>query len=192
MKRISTLLIAAVGLLFCKTIEGQTSFGIKGGVNIANITGNEYKARISGHAGVFANRMINKYFAVQPELLFSGEGQIADWIGAEHTTAINYIQFPLMFQVYPVQQVYIEAGPQVGLLISAKGKTQPSNASHTNVETKFPSAQFGIGVGLGVKPIDRLIVYGRYNFGLTDLTLDDPGVHRGRVAQIGIAIRLCQ
>jgi hypothetical protein len=75
MKKITTFLLTASILLCFSSINAQTGFGVKAGVNIANITDNPYKPRVGVHGGVFVNRAISRHFAVQPELLFSGEGQ---------------------------------------------------------------------------------------------------------------------
>lgn len=165
--------------------HGQTAFGLKGGVNIADMTDNPYKPRLSGHGGIFVNRSISKHFSVQPELLFSGEGQQYMWDGAEHRWALDYIQLPVMVQYYPISQVYVEVGPQVGLLISARDKI--TGGAHANIKANISTVQYAIGAGVGVKATDRVLVYGRYNFGLNDITSYDAIVHHNKVAQIGIA-----
>jgi len=45
-------------------------------------------------------------------------------------------------------------------------------------------------LGIGYKASEQLILYGRYNFGLTDVTRFDNIVDHSNVGQIGIALRL--
>ena len=182
------LTVAAVSLFF-SIAKGQNAIGLKGGINFGNLSAFEGESRISGHGGVFLHHTINKNWCFQPELLFSGEGQryIANG-NDERVLALDYIQLPLMIQYYPAPQVYFEAGPQIGVLISAQDKGNAE--AHLNVKDDFSKAQVALGVGVGFKATEQLILYGRYNFGLTDVTRFDDIVDRSRVGQIGVAVRL--
>ena len=186
MKIVKTLLLGAATVLCMSSVTGQTAFGLKGGVNIANMTDNPGKPRISGHGGIFLNRSIGNHFFIQPELLYSGEGQQYMWDNAEHRWALDYVQLPVMLQYYPISQLYIEAGPQVGLLISARDKI--TGGAQTNIKANISTVQYAIGTGLGVKATDKVLLYGRYNFGLNDITSYDEIVHHSNVGQIGIAV----
>ena len=187
MKKVATLLSVAVFSLFFLKANSQHALGIKGGVNIANLSGFEGNSRISAHGGVFLHHTITSNWCFQPELLFSGEGQRYFDNGEERTLSLNYLQLPLMIQYYPSPQIYLEAGPQVGVLINAEDKGDET--THLNVKGDFTAAQVALGVGLGFKATDQVILYGRYNFGLTDVTRFDNIVDHSRVGQLGIAIR---
>ena len=186
-KNVVTSLLLAVMSLFIITANAQHAIGIKGGVNIASLSGFEGNNRISAHGGVFLHHTINAVWCFQPELLFSGEGQRYFDNGEERTLALNYLQLPLMVQYYVVPKFYLEAGPQVGVLISAQDKGEET--SHLNVKDDFSAAQVALGIGAGFKASDQVIIYGRYNFGLTDVTRFDNIVDHSRVGQLGVAIR---
>jgi hypothetical protein len=188
MKKVRMLLTVAVASLSFSFIHAQTAVGLKGGVNIANLSGFQGNSRVSGHAGVFLHHTINNSWCFQPELLYSGEGQRYLSNGEERTLALDYIQLPLMIQYYPTSQLYLEFGPQVGVLISAQDKGD--EIGHQNVKEDFSTAQIALGVGLGFKVTNQVALYGRYNFGLTDVTRFDDIVDHSRVGEIGVAVRL--
>ena len=192
MKKMISLLLTVTASLCFSSVNGQTAIGAKAGVNVANLSGDAHDPRVSVHGGFFVNRSISKNFSVQPELLFSGEGVKYVWAGVRHKWVLNYIQVPVMLQYYPVSQVYVEAGPQVGFLISAKDKL--GEDSHANLKENINDVQFAIGAGLGIKVTDRIVIYGRYNFGLSDITSSyyDVFEMRSNVGQIGIAARFHQ
>lgn len=189
MKKATTILSVAVMSLLFSTVNAQQAIGIKGGVSIASLSGFEGRSRISGHAGVFLHHTINKNWCFQPELLYSGEGQRYMSGGVERTLALGYLQLPLMIQYYPAPQIYFEAGPQFGLLLSAQDKAE-DESGHINAKDDFTAAQVGIGLGVGFKATEQLILYGRYNFGLTDVSRFDNIVDHSQVGQLGVAIRL--
>src|SRR5678809_1462945 len=148
------------------------AIGIKGGLNIASLSGFEGRDRVSAHAGLFLHHTINKNWCFQPELLYSGEGQRYMSGGVERTLALGYLQLPLMIQYYPTPQIYFEAGPQFGLLLSAQDKVD-DESGHINAKDDFTAAQVALGLGVGFKATEQLILYGRYNFGLTDVSRFD-------------------
>ena len=189
MKKLSTIFSVTLMSLLFSTANAQQAVGIKGGVNIASLSGFEGRDRISAHGGVFLHHTINKNWCFQPELLYSGEGQRYMSGGVVRTLALGYLQLPLMIQYYPAPQVYFEAGPQFGLLLSAQDKVD-DESDHINAKEDFTAAQVALGMGIGFKSTEQLILYGRYNFGLTDVTKFDNIVDHSQVGQLGIAIRL--
>ena len=189
MKKVTMVVSVVVISFLLSTASAQQAIGLKGGVNIASLSGFEGRSRISAHGGVFLHHTINKNWCFQPELLYSGEGQRYVSGGVERTLALGYLQLPLMIQYYPAPQVYLEAGPQFGLLLSAQDKVDDYE-EQINAKDDFTQAQVALGLGIGYKASEQLILYGRYNFGLTDVTRFDNIVDHSNVGQIGIAVRL--
>lgn len=125
---LSTLSIAAVA----QTPLSIKNYGVKAGINLSNnsyeLSRGEYvsdnRARIAYHAGVFVQLGITEKIAVQPELLYSAQGN--RWTDTENSrnavTAINYLNLPVMVQYEVTDRLLLEAGPQVGYLLSAKYK----------------------------------------------------------------------
>lgn len=182
-------LMVVVGLL-CVTagvLQAQFEPGIKGGVNITDITHFNGDNRVSGHVGLFLHKTLNARWCIQPEVLYSWQGQKFQTAAGERTLALNYVQIPVMVQYFPVKQVYLEAGPQLGILTSAKVKNDDSK---TEVDDNYTRADVGINVGVGVAATRQLGFYARYMAGLTDISKNDDRTHSNRGAQIGAYIRL--
>ncbi len=167
----------------------DVKFGIKGGLNISKLTNSDSKTRASFNAGGLVNIALTKEWAIQPELLYSAQGQkynSALWgFVPSSTLALGYINIPVMVQYSIVPSFYVEAGPQLGFLAGAKLK---ANGNSTDVKDSFKTADFGLNIGLGYKFDMGIGISGRYNFGLTnvyDVKRNNPG-SKNSVAQIDL------
>ena len=181
------IMIMAVLSISLLSSNAQFTPGIKGGFNFAYLTGFSSNSRIGAHAGLFFHHTINPQLSFQPEVLYSGEGQPYFDDGDERTLALDYIQVPLMIQYFPIKQLYIEFGPQLGILATAQDK---GNGVNLNVKDDFAPTQIGLNIGVGVKANNSIGFYGRYSFGLTDVSRFDDIVDQSRVGQLGMSIRL--
>jgi hypothetical protein len=166
--------------------------GIKGGLNITDVTGFNGDNRLSGHVGLFLHGRINRMWSIQPEILYSGQGQryLVEPTGTT-TLALNYIQIPLLFQFHPVKQFYLEFGPQIGFLLSANVKNDDRKSE---VDQYFKKVDGAIALGAGIQVTPMLGFYARYNAGIADISKDsNPYLYRdnyNRVGEIGLAIKL--
>jgi len=182
-------LLGLAGILFSMVqLQAQSgTTGIKGGINSSNLSGFAGNNRLSGHIGVYFNNNLNRRWSIQPEILFSGEGQRYFSDGEERTLALDYIQIPLMFQYHAVNQLYFEFGPQFGILASARDKGIDGSY---NARSDFAPTQIGINLGLGLNVNSNIGFYGRYSFGLTDVSRFDNIIDQSGVGQVGMTIRL--
>jgi len=161
--------------------------GIKGGLNISDVSAFNGDNRLSGHVGFFLHSKINSKWSFQPEILYSGQGQ-RYWVNRdEYTLALSYIQIPLMFQFHPVKEFYLEFGPQIGFLLSANAK---NDEDKTEVDQYFRKVDAAIALGMGVQVTPVLGFYARYNAGLADVHKSNSLDCYNRVGQIGVAIKL--
>lgn len=183
MKNLTILL-----LLVCSAFAAgaqEVSFGAKGGLNIAKVTGTDNgKTRASIHLGAFANIGLTEEWSVQPELVYSGQGYKWDPpVLDDMNFAVNYINLPVMVQYHIIPEFHLEAGPQLGFRVAAKVKND-GDALDIKDETK--GIDFGLGFGLGYTFDMGLGVGARYNFGLTNIWDDGRESGANSVAQIGV------
>ncbi len=188
MKKIFVAIVALIGL---GSIQAQeVKYGLKGGLNIANINVSgeaspSMSSIVNVHIGAFAEFKINKKVAFQPELLYSVQGSEFDqtievdgnFYDTNNTFKLSYLNIPLMLKYYPQSKFYFEAGPQLGLLTSAKIEVDvPGFGSGTDdVKEFFNSVDFGMNVGFGYNFSKNVTANARYNFGLTNIADTEPG-----------------
>jgi hypothetical protein len=170
------VLFFAVYLLFgLIVVKAQDlNFGVKGGVNFASITGDftdDLNSRTSLHFGVVAEIGISEKFSFQPELLYSAQGaKYDDSDGYSGTTKLDYLNIPLIAKYYVAEGFSLEAGPQIGFLLSAKDEYEsPGDSGEDDVKDFVKGIDFGINLGVGYKLEGGLNFGARYNLGLSNL-----------------------
>ena len=169
------LSIVMVALGF--TASAQVSFGIKAGVNLADLAGDdipeEFGNRTSFHIGGVAEFEISKKFSFQPELLYSSQGTKAEEDDYKVTLKMDYLNIPLMAKYYVTEGLSFEVGPQVGFLLSAKEKGEFDGDSETeDIKDFMNSVDFGLNFGLGYKLESGINFGARYNLGLSEVFED--------------------
>ena len=178
MKKI-ILTVAAV-FAFGFTNAQETKFGIKGGVNFANLTGDieDNSSLVGFNVGGLVEIKVSDKFFIQPELLFSAQGAKAEYtegtINYEGKLNLGYLNIPLMAKYYVAEGLSLEAGPQIGFLLSAKSKSDAtdgnfSTSDEQDVKEFFESTDFGLNFGAGYDFTSNLSAGVRYNLGLTNI-----------------------
>jgi len=169
MKRIILAAIAVMAFGF--TNAQQTRFGVKGGLNISTVVGGDVedtKSLIGFHVGGFAEIHVVQRFFIQPELLFSTQGTKVDVpSGADSDIKLNYLNIPVLAKYYIIDKKFnVEAGPQLGVLLSAK-------LDGNDIKDFTRSVDLGFNLGAGYSFTDNLSVGLRYTIGLSPLTDKD-------------------
>lgn len=153
-------------------VNAQVAFGAKAGVNFSDITGervDSFDGRTSFHIGVVAEIEISEKFSLQPELIYSSQGSnyTEDFDGEDFDglVKVDYLNIPLMAKYYVIKGLSLEAGPQIGFLLSAKDEYEDEE---DDIKDFLKSTDFGINFGLGYKLESGLNFSARYNLGLSD------------------------
>ncbi|MFZ0598174.1 MAG: porin family protein [Flavobacterium sp.] len=165
MKKI--ILSALAVMAFGFTNAQSTRFGVKGGLNLSNIVGGDVdgtKSLVGFHVGGFAEIKIADKFAIQPELLYSAQGFTAEerLFVNEFDVKLNYLNIPVLAKYYIVPKFSVEAGPQLGVLLSAK-------SDGNDVKDGFKSVDFGFNVGAGFHFTEDLSINLRYTIGISPI-----------------------
>jgi len=175
MKKLFFAAILAFGTTSLMQAQSELAFGVKGGVNFSNLTGDRFgefddnSARTSFNLGALVEIPVTEKFAIQPEVFYSGQGfDLVQRDDAQDTEfQLNYINVPVLAKIYLVQGLYLEAGPQLGFLVDSK--VDGPNATLSINEDNFNDIDFAGAVGVGYKFNGGLYLNARYTQGFTDI-----------------------
>lgn len=181
MKKIILSAIAVMAFGF--TNAQEVKFGVKAGVNFANLTGDvdDASMKVGFNVGGFAEIKVSDKFSVQPELLYSTQGAKEKESGFGYTSetklTLGYLNIPVMAKFYVAEKFSLEAGPQVGFLLNAKGKYEETSGGVTvsgedDLKSEFESIDFGVNFGAGYNFTENLSAGLRYNVGLSNIAKD--------------------
>ncbi|KAA0130176.1 PorT family protein [Chryseobacterium sp. SN22] len=204
-------------------VKEPVRFGIKGAATAAQFSEQQLTAKnqkIGFNAGVFVNVPLTEKFALQPEVLYNQMGAksvISDnevntgtttvRTRQDYSTTLNYISVPVMLQMKPTDNFYVEAGPEVSYFVDGKNKgeqtistttsgtttTQTVSASESIDKDNIKKFNLGFGVGLGYYFTPHLGINARYVNSLTHIydnsnaaSEAQKNVNTNRVFQLGL------
>ena len=181
------MILAATFFLMLNAKAQNVHFGIKAGLNASslNYQGNsDMQSKIGFNAGLLAHiHTGNEFWAFQPEVYYSSEGAKSK-SNSNVSTDLGYINVPVLIQYMFNNGFRLEAGPQVGFLMSGKNKV---NDNSTDIKDNLKGAVFSIPAGLGYLTSTGLGFDARYNFGVSNINKSTSGVKtRSNVFQFDI------
>lgn len=191
MKRI---ILPIVAFLVFGFANGQsTRFGVKAGLNVSNFTGyqEDIKSLIGFHVGGFAEIKVAQKFAIQPEFLFSTQGTTVEGYDGNSNTNIklNYLNIPVLAKYFITNAFNVEAGPQVGFLLSAKNQGE-------DIHDLYKTLDFGLNLGCAYNFTENISAGLRYTIGLTnvadntDVPQDYPDLYNASFKNSNFALTL--
>jgi len=153
------------------------NFGVKAGGNLSLFLGEdagEANFLAGPHVGGLAQFTFGgndedgfiKY-AVQAEAFYSMQGAKD---GSDKTT-LSYLNIPVMAQRYfGSSGFYVETGPQIGFLLSAKSKDADGTV---DIKSQLKSIDIAFILGLGYKFSSGIGINARFSNGLTSISSGD-------------------
>jgi len=171
------------------TITAQrttTHFGLKAGVNIANIkieNAGDGDTRVGFHAGGLAHIHVSKHFAVQPELVFSTQGRRETINGQKYKTNLSYINVPVLAQYMTGSGFRLQTGPQFGVLVDAESGVDEAS---DDVQKNYKTPEFSWVFGASYLTNSGFGFDARYNLGLSNINDLGPREYKNRVVALGV------
>jgi hypothetical protein len=176
-KQFLTLALLASAATAAQAQTQRVHFGLKAGVCLAKFGSggpNELATRVGPSGGALAEVTLAEHWAVQPELLYTAKGSKIIYGGnVDSHQRLGYLEVPVMVK-YKIPHFFVEAGPQVGILLHAKYElNEITGSTETNNKDQFRSTDLGYALGLGVQDTNGLLLGLRYNGGLTHIWADN-------------------
>ena len=173
MKKIVTLALVALGIMVAKPSEAQVKFGLKGGLNIMDMSMDSKVLDASNRTGFFIGPAVKFTLPVtglgidaaalydqrEAKLKGSVEGYEADLNTKVKQQSINIpINLRYSIGLGSLAAVYLAAGPQFGFNVGDKNYDMLKVANY-----KLKSSTFSVNLGAGVTLLKHLEVGFNYN-----------------------------
>ncbi len=177
MKKFSSFLILLALLMSAATsVSGQVRFGVKAGLNLANISGDitDTKMNPTFMVGGQAEFGLSDALGLGVGLQLHGKGFKIDLDGENATSSPLYIQVPV-YLMYRNSGFFGGVGPYVGFGVGGKSKFSGESQSisfGSTVDDDFSSLDFGAGLELGYE-FGSLRASASYNLGLSNVIPKD-------------------
>jgi hypothetical protein len=165
--------VFVIGLLvlgFNLHSNAQAKLSLQAGLNLTNLkaSGDGLSAtsdtRTSVNFGINADFEGSDKFNLRSGLFYSGFGGKED--GGDGVVKLDYLKVPLVGRFKIAEGFYGFAGPQIGLLLSAKTK---SEGETIDVKEDFKGSNFSALFGAEYKFSDKFSLGAAYNTGLTNI-----------------------
>jgi hypothetical protein len=156
--------------------EMTPKFGIKGGLNFANLYIDNVKdehIKLGGNIGFYAKLPLAQGLSIQPELLYSTKGAEVSYDNVfqgtgEYRFNLNYVETPLLMVVNLTRNFSLSAGGYIAYLTSANIKSVKSDGTVTGVNNlnadDFRRFDNGLIGGASVD-IQNFTLGARYSYG---------------------------
>lgn len=164
-------------LIFCVTLgflslsaQDDMRFGAKAGFNVSSLGGDanlSYDAKAGFHLGGVLEVPFSDNLIIQPEALISYQGS-----GGFFQDDLNfwYLNIPVVAKYNVWDELYVEAGPYIGLLLSNNVDRNISGTGASFDNTN--GIDIGLGIGAGYRLDENFYFQIRYSAGFINVIED--------------------
>jgi len=170
--------ILSISLVFITVFafsQASVSVGLKAGANFANTNIDGAESVTAFHGGAYGTFKLTK-FAIQPELLFSKQG--------DEDVDLGYLNIPVMVKYYLAAGLNLQAGPQFGVLMNAE------NSDGDDISDALKSSDLSAAFGAGWDAPFGLNFTARYVLGLSDINDGAGSDVKNRMFQLSVGYDL--
>lgn len=164
----AVLMLSSVAA-FAQRPVGSLTVQPKIGMNFATLTkADDSESRIGLVAGAELEYQISDIFSISGGALYSQQG--CEWSedGSTKTNKLDYINIPVLANVYVVKNLAVKFGVQPAFNVNSKAKASQGDSSIQGSIEGIKTFDFSIPIGLSYE-YKNIVIDGRYNFGLTKI-----------------------
>ena len=164
----AVLMLSSVAA-FAQRPVGSLTVQPKIGMNFATLTkADDSESRIGLVAGAELEYQLSDIFSISGGALYSQQG--CEWSedGSTRTNKLDYINIPVLANVYVVKNLAVKVGLQPAFNVNSKQKASKGDASAQDALDGTKTFDCSIPVGLSYE-YKNFVIDGRYNFGLTKI-----------------------
>ena len=168
MKKILSLVIMAVAMMYATTANAQVKFGLKGGLNVTNMSLDESVLDASNKTGFFVGPTVKFTLPLvglsldASALYDQKEAKVSADDNSETTVRQKSLNIPINVRygigLSSLANVFIFAGPQWGFNVGDKNFKWNDQSNYS-----LKKSNFSVNVGLGATLVSHLQVTANYN-----------------------------
>jgi hypothetical protein len=165
----AVLMLSSVAA-FAQRPVGSLTVQPKIGMNFATLTkADDSESRIGLVAGAELEYQLSDIFSISGGALYSQQG--CEWSedGRTETNKLDYINIPVLANVYVVKNLAVKVGLQPAFNVNSKAKASQGDSSVQGSIEGIKTFDFSIPIGLSYE-YKNIVIDGRYNFGLTKVS----------------------
>lgn len=192
-----SLFLISSASAFAQHEVGTLSIQPKVGLNIADFRhsgGSSPRYGLAG--GVEVEYQLTQKFSMSAGVLYSMQGAKSDQtyytIKTEERVNVDYINLPIMANVYVIEGLALKFGVQPAFNVDSRYKIKGPgfglSGSLTNVGIDVKTFDFSIPIGLSFE-YNNFVIDGRYNYGVTRIISGDDS--RNSVLQFTVGYKFC-
>lgn len=186
--KLKLTLIIAFAIASISNLNAQITYGVKGGLQMTNITNyhRDSNSRLGFQVGGFAKIPLDSYnkMYLQPELLYLTHGEDNEGDGFTEKYYINYIALPVLLKRYlsdDENTFFLEAGPTFMFKIIQNTESSFAAPVYNGDRDEVATLDISLGLGLGYTIRRNYDIGIRYNYGFTDVYPKAVGESSGKV-----------
>jgi hypothetical protein len=196
---VSTLMMLAAVASHAQQAVGTVTLQPKVGMNIASLTKSDgADARIGLAAGAELEYQLTDIVSLSGGVLYSMQGLKGSEEDFKATMKLDYINVPILANVYVAKGLAVKLGIQPGFMVNDKIKVSTNGVSaEVGVEDAFRAdgedvklKKFDLSIPVGLSyEYNSFVLDARYNWGVTKLVDFDGDIPKNSVFQITLGYK---